>query len=201
MHHSYAHTPDLAPQAASPIGESYHSLVCCVRGQKLSFSQLPSLKIAKNRKVSTWLAYPATRNWESWLVKKERHRSKNTVWCWNHGFEKISETLVPGLGGLTTMKCALETDQHSLLQEQEMDGKNSLSPVPSNSEQRCPEATFPTVSFPSFPPVLKGWKGTPLTLPATVVRKEIFPHPCNPYNKKGLSCLHDKMGTPCHRGI
>ena len=37
--------------------------------------------------------------------------------------------------------------------------------------------------------------------PVTAVRREIFPHPCNPHNKKGLSYLSDKTGIPWQRGI
>lgn len=76
------------------------------------------------------------------------------------------------------VKHALEIDWLSHPQRQETDGKKSLFLVPSTSEPHCPEVTLALFSSPTFSISIKGVKGAPLTLPATVVRREIFPHSC-----------------------
>ena len=103
-------------------------------------------------------------------------------------------------GDQPLVKCTV--GQHSHQQKHKADGKKRVC---FQSHEALNHAAHkylsPRFLFFLFPSVLKGWKGTPLTLTVTAVRREIFPHPCSPHNKKGLSCLSDKTGIPWHRGI
>ena len=86
-------------------------------------------------------------------------------------------------------------------QAQNWQQEKSVLPIPWTSEPRCPQVPLPTFSFLPFSIHIKGVKRDSPNPPVTAVRREIFPHPCNPHNKKGLSYLSDKTGIPWQRGI
>ena len=115
--------------------------------------------------------------------------------------KKISGEIVQKEWGSAFRKTCIRNRPSLTPAKHETDSKKTLFPDPMNLWTILPRSTLPHFFFPQLLLILKGWKGTPLTLIVTSVRREIFPHPCNPHNKKGLSCLSIKMGIPCHRGI
>ena len=183
----------LPTRQQAPQGCVLLSSVLCVRIEAKCLTS----PLSKSRIVSTSLAYPANRNWDPHWWEEERHGSKKPAQCWYYWHVKISgdrtgeQPLVKRTSG-----------QHSHQHEHKTDAKKRMcfqSHEPLNHAAH--KYLSPHFLFPLFPSILKGWKGTPLTLTVTAVRREIFPHPCNPHNKKGLSCLSDKTGIPWHRGI
>lgn len=175
------------PPGSKPLKDKCYYLVCCVWGLRLSFLNL-----------STSLAYPVNRNWDPQLMRRgETQEQEARAVLILLTFKDFSGDRT---GDQPLVKCTV--DQHSHQQKHKADSKKRMC---FQSHEALNHAAHkylsPRFLFFLFPSVLKGWKGTPLTLTVTAVRREIFPHPCNPHNKKGLSCLSDKTGIPWHRGI